>query len=64
MIQIMPADHNHLHSLIIFRSANAQVQNIFDKLLSSELTSSLISRHKRFDYNAENFDVVANDNVR
>ena len=60
MIQFMPANHsitNRVIAILIY-SAKTRFENVFVMLLrrvAKDLTSSLLSWHKRYDFNAANF---------
>ena len=69
MIQFMPANHSNTNLVItiLIHSDKTQFQNIFVMLLrhiAKDMTSSLLSWHKRYDFNPANFDVIANENAR
>ena len=60
MIQFMPANHSNTNRVItiLIRSAKTRFENVFVMLLRSvakDVTSSLLSWHKRYDFNAANF---------
>ena len=68
MIRFMPANHsntNHVITILIL-SDKMHFQNVFIMLLrpvAKDVTSSLLSWHKRNDFNAVKFfDVMANEN--
>ena len=68
-IQCMPANHSNTNRVIIIliHSDKAHFQNVYVMLLrpvAKDVTSSLLSWHKRYDFNAANFDVIANENAR
>ena len=49
-------------STFLIHSAKTCFQNVFVLLIphiSKDVTSSLISWHKRFDFDAANFDIIA-----
>ena len=60
MIQFLPANHsitNHVITILI-PSAKTRFENVFVMLLrrvARDMTSSLLSWHKRYDFNAANF---------
>ena len=69
MIQFMPANHSITNRVItiLIHSDKTLFQNVFVTLLrrvAKDVTSSLLSGHKRYDFNAANFDVTANENAR
>ena len=69
MIQFMPANNSNTNRVItiLIHSDKTLFQNVFVTLLhrvAKDKTSSLISWHKRYDFNAANFDVTANENAR
>ena len=61
MIQFMPANHSNTNRVIItilIHSDKTLFQNVFVTLLgrvAKDVTSSLLSWHKRYDFNAANF---------
>ena len=60
MIQFMPANHSNTNRVItiLIHSGKTRFQNVFVRLLrrvAKDVTSSLLSWHKRNDFNAENF---------
>ena len=60
MIQFMPANHSNTNRVIaiLIYSDKSHFQNVFVVLLrrvAKDVTSSLRSWHKRYDFNAENF---------
>ena len=71
MIQFMPANYSNTDHVItiLIHSDRMLFQNVFITLLrliqqNKDVTSSLLSWHKRYDFNAANFDVTANENAR
>ena len=65
----MPANHSKTNRVfsILIHTDKRLFQNVFVTLLrhvAKDVTSSLISLHKRYDFNAPNFDVTANENAR
>ena len=65
----MPANHSNTNRVItiLIHSDKTHFQNVFVVLLrrvAKDMTSSLFSWHKRHDFNAANFDVIANENAR
>ena len=60
MIQFMPANHSNTNRVItiLIQSDKTHFQNVFVMLLrrvAKDVTSSLLSWHKRNDFNAANF---------
>ena len=61
MIQFVPANHsntNRVYIAILIHSDKTRFQNVFVTLLrrvANDVTSSLLSWHKRYDFNAANF---------
>ena len=60
MIQFMPANHSNTNRVItiLIHSDKKLFQNVFVTLLrrvATDVTSSLLSWHKRYDFNAANF---------
>ena len=60
MIQFMPANHSITNRVlaILIHSAKTRFENVFIILLrrvARDVTSSLLSWHKRYDFNAANF---------
>ena len=60
MIQFMPANHSNTNRVItiLIHSDKKLFQNVFVTLLrrvAKDVTSSLLSWHKRYDFNAANF---------
>ena len=60
MIQFMPAKHSNTNSVItiLIHSDKTRFQNVFIALLrrvAKDVMSSLLSWHKRYDFNAANF---------
>ena len=60
MIQFMPANHTNTKRVIaiLIHSDKTLFQNVFVTLLrrvAKDVRSSLLSWHKRFDFNAANF---------
>ena len=69
MIQSMPANDSNTNRVItiLLPSDKTHFQNDFVMLLrrvAKDVTSPLLSWHKRYDLNAEIFDVIANENAR
>ena len=65
----MPANHSNTNRVItiLFHSDKKLFQNVFVTLLrrvAKDVTSLLLSWHKRYDFNAQIFDVTANENAR
>ena len=65
MIQFMPTNHSNTNRVItiLIHSDKMHFQNLFVMLLcrfAADVTSPL---HKRYDFNAPNFDVIANENA-
>ena len=65
----MPANHSNTNRVItiLIHSDNTRFQNVFDTLLchvAKDVTLSLLSWHKRYDFNAANFRRTANENAR
>ena len=65
----MPANHSNTNRVItiLIHSGKTRFENVFVMLLrrvAKGVTSSLLSWHKRYDFNAANFDVIANENAR
>ena len=56
IIQFMPASHSNTNRVIIISipSAKTLFQNIF-VVLNTYMMLSLVSRHKRYDFNVVNF---------
>ena len=68
MIQFMPAKPSNTNRVItiLINSDKTLFQNVFVTLLrqvAKDVTSSLLSWHKRYDFNAANFDITANENA-
>ena len=60
MIQFMPANHSNTNRVItiLIHSDETHFENVFDMLLrrvAKDVTSSLLSWHKRYDFDAANF---------
>ena len=60
MVQFMPANHSNTHQVItsLIHSDKTLFQNVFVMFLcpvAKEVTPSLLSWHKRYDFNAANF---------
>ena len=60
MIQFMPANYSNTNRVvtILFHSDKTHFQNVFVTLLrrvTKDMRSSLLSWHKRYDFNAANF---------
>ena len=62
MIQFMPANHSNTNRVItiLIHSDETLFQNVFVTLLhvrrvAKDVTSSLLSWHKRYDFNAAKF---------
>ena len=60
MIQFMPANHSNTNRVmtILIHSDKTLFQNVFVTLLrrvAKDVTSSLLTWHKRYDFNAANF---------
>ena len=60
MIQFMPANHSNTNLVItiLIHSDKTLFQNVFVTLLrrvAKDVTSSLLSWHKRYDFNTANF---------
>ena len=60
MIQFMPANHSNTNRVmtILIHSDKMHFHNIFGMLLrrvAKDVTSSLLSWHKRYDFDAANF---------
>ena len=69
----MPANHSNTNRVItiLIHSDKRHFQNLFVMLLRpvatgtcKDVTSSLLSWHKRYDFNAANFNFIANENAR
>ena len=65
----MPANHSNTNFVItiLIHSDKTRFQNVFDTLLSriaKDVTSSLLSCHERYDFNAANFRRPRNENAR
>ena len=65
----MPANHSNTSCVIniLIHSEKPRFQNVFVTLLcrvAKDVTSSLLSWRKRYDFNAANCDVTANENAR
>ena len=65
----MSANHSNTNPVItiLIHSDKTHFQNVFVMLLhrvAKDVTSSLLSWHKLYDFNAANFDVIANENAR
>ena len=60
MVQFMPANHSNTNRVItiLIHSAKTRFENVVVMLLrrvANDVTSSLLSWHKRYDFNAANF---------
>ena len=60
MIQFLPANHSNTNRVItiLIHSDKTRFQNVFVMLLrhfAKDVTSSLLSWHKHYDFNAANF---------
>ena len=60
MIQFMPANHSNTNRVItiLIHSDKTHFENVFVMLLrrvAKDVTSSPLSWHKRYDFNAANF---------
>ena len=69
MIQFMPANNSNTNRVItiLIHSDKTLFQNVFVTLLcqvGKDVTSSLLSWHKHYDFNAADFDITANENAR
>ena len=69
MIQFIPANHSNTNRVItiLIHSDKTLFQNVFVTLLrrvAKDVTSSLLSWHKHYDFNAAIFDVTANEKAR
>ena len=66
----MPANHSNTNRVItiLIHSDKIRFQNLIVTLIATsrvkEMTSSLLSWHKRYDFNAAIFEVTANENAR
>ena len=65
----MPANQANTNRVItiLIHSDKTLFQNVFVTLLrrvAKDVTSPVLSWHKRYDFNAANFDVIANENAR
>ena len=64
----MPANHSNTNRVItiLIHSDKTLFQNVFVTLLrrvAKDVTLSLLSWHKRYDFNAANYEVTANENA-
>ena len=69
MIQFMPAIYSNTNCVItiLIHFDKTHFQNILVMLLrriAKDVTSSLLSWHKRYDFNAAIFDITAKENAR
>ena len=69
MIQFMPANHSNINRVItiLIYSDKTRFQNGFATLLrrvAKDVTSSLLSWHKHYDFMPANSEVIANENAR
>ena len=69
MIPFMPANHSSTNRIItiLIHSDKTHFQNVFVMLLrrvAMDMTSSLLSWHKRYDFMTQIFDVITNENAR